>query len=202
MMLTQGASMLRAHSTKDRMIAVATDLLDKGGPNSVTLRGVGDALSLSRTAPYRHFRDKRGLLEAVVAETFRQMDASFTEVQKQESTPQAALKSVIRKYLEFARRFPARYRLLLSDPDIGCGAVIEGEARRAFETLCRLVQAVRREGGAENRDPATVAALIWGAAHGLADLEQGGRIRIARDAASLDDLAEDLLDLAAGRSAG
>ena len=53
-------------STKDRILASAMRLLDAGGPGAVTLRAVGDAAGISQTAPYRHYEDKRALLEAMV----------------------------------------------------------------------------------------------------------------------------------------
>src|SRR5579871_4025006 len=53
-------------STKERILASAMHLLDTGGPAAVTLRAVGDATGVSAAAPYRHYEDKRALLEAMV----------------------------------------------------------------------------------------------------------------------------------------
>ena len=64
-------------STKERIIAAATDLLDAGGPSAVTLRAVGDAAGISQSAPYRHFVDKRALLDAMVRQIIQQMNDSI-----------------------------------------------------------------------------------------------------------------------------
>jgi Bacterial regulatory proteins, tetR family len=50
--------------------AVPAELLDSGGPDAVTLRGVGARAGVSRGAPYRHFADKESLLTAVAAESW------------------------------------------------------------------------------------------------------------------------------------
>ena len=59
--------------TKDRIIAAATMLLDAGGPSAVTLRAVGDAAGISQSAPYRHYPNKRALLDAMVRQIIQQM---------------------------------------------------------------------------------------------------------------------------------
>lgn len=51
------------------ILAAAGDLLESGGPDAVTLRSVGASAGLSRSAPYRHFRDKADLLAALALGT-------------------------------------------------------------------------------------------------------------------------------------
>src|SRR5271166_2180095 len=63
---TYYAHMSAMPSTKNRILASAMRLLDNGGPGAVTLHAVGDASGISQSAPYRHYEDKRALLEAMV----------------------------------------------------------------------------------------------------------------------------------------
>ncbi len=181
-------------STKERILAAATDLLDSGGPSAVTLRAVGDAAGISQSAPYRHFTDKRALLDAMVRQIIEQMRVSVETARSDAASPLAALKLVIGQYFEFARRYPVRYRLLLEESrsDSAVGA----EARQALAAVADLVQVAQRSGELRDGNPAQIVALIFGAVHGMADLEQFGLIRVVSEpesAASLPALLVELL---------
>jgi AcrR family transcriptional regulator len=181
-------------STKERILAAATDLLDSGGPSAVTLRAVGDAAGISQSAPYRHFTDKRALLDAMVRQIIEQMQVSVETARSDAASPLAALKLVIGQYFEFARRYPVRYRLLLEESrsDSAVGA----EARQALAAVADLVQVAQRSGELRDGNPAQIVALIFGAVHGMADLEQFGLIRVVSEpesAASLPALLVELL---------
>ena len=162
-------------STKDRIIAAAANLLDSGGPTAVTLRAVGDAAGISQSAPYRHFTDKRALIDAMVRHIIEQMRAVVESARSQAATPLAALNLVVAQYYQFARRYPSRYRLLLeesrSDSPVGT------EARQAFMTVADLVEDAQQAGELREGDPSQIVAIIFGAVHGMADLEQFGLVK-------------------------
>ena len=48
-----------AAATRRALLDQAAALLDRGGPDAVTLREVGARAGVSRGAPYRHFCDKQ-----------------------------------------------------------------------------------------------------------------------------------------------
>ncbi len=190
-------------STKDRILTSAMRLLDTGGPGAVTLRAVGDAAGISQSAPYRHYEDKRALLEAVVRANLDYFDAALEKAKRDAPSPFGALDRLVRAYFDFARRFPVRYRFLLEvgREDSPLGA----QVREAFGGVISLVQAAQQAGELKSGDAEQVSALIFGAAYGMADLAQhslasvGARNGSTRDAPP--DLAPLLLDLLAGASA-
>lgn len=185
-------------STRDQLVAAAARLLDGGGPEAVTLRAVAQAVGVSHNAPYRHFEDKRALLAAVAQEGFRELGHAFAHAAQAAATPLAALRLVVRVYFDFARRHPARYRLLFSDPEVGReGGELEAEALRAFGAVAELVGAAQRSGELRAGGPAELTALLYGAVHGLADLELSGRARAAKGMEEVDALPLLLLDLLA-----
>ena len=53
------------------LLQAAVRTIHSHGIDGLTLRGVGSALGVSRTALYRHFTDKAALLAAVAGEGFR-----------------------------------------------------------------------------------------------------------------------------------
>ena len=185
-------------STGDQLVAAAARLLDEGGPEAVTLRAVAQAVGVSHNAPYRHFEDKRALLTAVARAGFRELGSAFARASETAASPLAALKLVVCLYFDFARRHPARYKLLFSDPDVGReGGELETEALRAFGVVAGLVGAAQRSGELRAGRPAEFTALLYGAVHGLADLELSGRARAAKGMEAVDALPVLLLDLLA-----
>jgi AcrR family transcriptional regulator len=155
-------------STKERILASAMRLLDTGGPDAVTLRAVGDAAGISQSAPYRHYEDKRALLEAMVRANLDYLSAAFEKAKHDASSPFSVLDRTVRVYFDFARRFPVRYRFLLevSRED----STLRSEIRKAFAAVNGLVQATQQAGALADGDPEQIAALIFGAAYGMADL--------------------------------
>ncbi len=166
-------------STKERILASATKLLDAGGPSAVTLRAVGDAAGISQSAPYRHFADKRALLDAMVRQIIEQMRAMVETARNEASSPILALNLVVGQYYLFARRYPVRYRLLLEESRIE--SPVGQEARQAFMTVAGIVEDAQRSGELRDGDPQQIVALIFGAVHGMADLEQFGLVKISAD---------------------
>ena len=186
-------------STKDRILASAMELLDSGGPGAVTLRAVGDATGISAAAPYRHYEDKRALIEAMVRANLEYFNAALNKAKHEAETPFAALDRLVRAYFDFAQRFPVRYRFLLeaSHEDSPLGT----EVRETFASVAALVRDAQQADEISGGDPDQISALIFGAAYGAADMSQHGaaagtRDRIAPEPAP--SLAPLLLDLLSG----
>jgi AcrR family transcriptional regulator len=180
-------------STKERILASAMRLLDTGGPDAVTLRAVGDAAGISQSAPYRHYEDKRALLEAMVRANLDYLSAAFERAEHDAASPFGVLDRVVRAYLDFARRFPVRYRFLLevSREDTPLGS----DVRHAFGVVNGLVRAAQQAGELTDGDPEQIAALIFGAAYGMADLAQFKLTNSAARGAAVPDLPPDLAPL-------
>ena len=184
-------------STKEQLLVAATNLLDKGGPSAVTLRAVGEAIGVSQTAPYRHFRDKRDLLEAVARESFREVSEILEGAMSRANSPLEALMVAVREYFDLARRYPLRHRLLFS---IGEHGGLEAEARRAFETVTGLIATAQHAGEIRDGDPAQISALFCSTVHGLAQLEQIGSANAVRVLNDVNSLTQVLLSLIASKS--
>ncbi|MEM8933179.1 MAG: TetR/AcrR family transcriptional regulator, partial [Acidobacteriota bacterium] len=62
------------------LVDAAARLLEDDGATALSLRSVAREAGVSHTAPYRHFRDKHELLEAVAASGFRALEARLDAV--------------------------------------------------------------------------------------------------------------------------
>src|SRR5271165_3598772 len=143
-------------STKERILASATRLLDAGGPSAVTLHAVGEATGISAAALYRHYENKRSLLEAMVRANLDYFNAALQNAKHDAASPFGALDHLMRANFDFARRFPFRYRLLLgaSREDSPLGA----DVRQAFGAVTDLVRAAQQAGEIKDGDAKHIRA--------------------------------------------
>jgi AcrR family transcriptional regulator len=170
-----------APDTSDALLAAASELLMQGGPASVTLRAVGATAGVSRTAPYRHFRDKDDLLSAVAAKNLAFMGAAMRQAAEDETAPGSALYRGCLGYVRAAMERPAHYRLVFGDFQINNPSKqLKMAADDCVDYLYELVADAQRDGVLIAGDVRDIAALLWAALHGLVDLTLAGHLREPR----------------------
>ncbi|WP_046469836.1 TetR/AcrR family transcriptional regulator [Allosalinactinospora lopnorensis] len=186
-------------TTRDRLVAAASDLLAEGGTGAVTLRGVGERAGVSRTAPYRHFRDKDDLLAAVAAAAFQQLYQDMaTAVAAAPSPVPEALRRACRAYVRFGLSWPEHYRLIFHE------RLVEEEHSELTKSIPEGIQyfvalLTRGQQAEEVRsgDAQDLTILTWSALHGLVTLAQSGHL-VRKGIESEEALARLLDELVAG----
>jgi AcrR family transcriptional regulator len=161
------------------LIDQALRTIDKLGVEGLTLRGVGDALGVSRTALYRHFSDKQALVAAVAREGFRTLRLALVDAWERKGRGRAGFEAMGEAYLQFAVAHPAHYRVMFGrfvesgarDPEL-----IE-EAKAAFQALVDALVEQQREGHVRADDPLMLARFVWSVTHGVAMLVIDGQLR-------------------------
>jgi AcrR family transcriptional regulator len=161
------------------LIEQALRIVDRDGAEGLTLRGVGAALAVSRTALYRHFADKEALLAAVASEGFRLLREALLEGWEREGRGSAGFEAMGAAYLRFAVEHPAHYRVMFGrfvdsgerDP------ALEAESETAFGALVDALTAMQRDGLARADDPLLQARFVWSVTHGIAMLVIDGQLR-------------------------
>lgn len=166
-------------STKDRLVAVAAELLDLGGQEAVTLRAVAERVGVSHNAPYRHFADRNALLAGVATRDFRMLAERF-RTRAREPTAMAALRNVSEDFVTYGLQHPARYRLLFSDPDLQASGELKAAAFVPFQTFLAIVQRCQGEKVLPTGDPLQLAGMLYSTIHGSIDLVIGGRATSAK----------------------
>src|SRR5690606_11175415 len=95
---------------REALIDATAALIAELGPQAFTLAEAARRAGVSPAAPYRHFRDREDLLEAVAVEGFdaftSRLRAAFDEGRP---TPLAAFLRTGPAYLDFAREQPGHY---------------------------------------------------------------------------------------------
>ncbi len=146
------------------LVAGGLVLLEEKGASALGLREIARLVGVSAAAPYRHFADRKALLEAVAAEGFRGFAAAMARAA--EGLPEAEqLAAMAFAYVRFALDEPALFRLMFSsdlhpyrDPEL------REHADAAYATIA--VAAAREDKSA----PGEMAVTCWSFVHGLAML--------------------------------
>lgn len=187
----------QARSTGDRLVEAAAALLDDGGEAAVTLRAVAKAVGVSHNAPYRHFADRAALLAAVAELDFEALTGAFTSIDRSGRKPLAKVKSVLDAFVVYGETYPARYRLLFSDPHIASrGGTLEAAALRSFSAFAKIIAAAQASGDISAAIPtAKLTGLVFATVHGLLDLQAGGRMREEKGLSKATEGVPVLLDL-------
>ncbi len=180
-----------AAPTRAAIVAAADALLESGGPEAVTLRSVGAAAGVSRSAPYRHFDDKAELLRALAAQTLTELAARIRR-----GAERAGRRSHLHRgcvgYLSFAFEQPHHYQLIFGDAPIAQpGQELESAADDGMLALRELVERAQAEGELGAGPPRELATVLWVLLHGLAQLQITGHLHEPRTidgSTGLDDL--------------
>lgn len=182
---------------RSALLREADRQLRRDGIDALSLRRVAEAVGVSRTAPYHHFRDKQTLLSALAAEGFHELEALMDRIAVLPGPHLARdLRRFVRAYLDFALEHPARYELMFGHRLWKAAEVDESLREVAFRTfrhyaqhMQALVPGERRRG----RRPLRIAQASWATLHGLCRLMIDGIYVDPPDMAAVSDEAVRML---------
>lgn len=167
--------------------ALATISLE--GVAALTLRSVGAKAGVSRTALYRHFKDKAALLARVASEGFRLLRETLARAVANSSERDDTLQVMAAAHIHFALANPSHYQTmfggLLRDPDRYPELVQSAEA--AFGQVADAIREEQRRGRLTTEDPVALAEITWSLSHGIATLGAAGHL--TRTSLGVDEIA-------------
>ncbi len=176
---------------REELLRLGLEALEAEGAEVLSLRSIAERAGVSKTAPYRHFKDKDVFLGALADEGFRLLHIQLEQVilvpgpspeprpaTASGSAPNStAVAAMGRAYMDFAVANPALYRLMSSSLVCTMPAGMTQWARRSLLLLARSLRpagpgkASREEAIDINMD-ATIAA--WAYIHGLVSIRIDG----------------------------
>lgn len=149
---------------KRALLDAALEMLDEEGADGIGLRELARKVGVSAAAPYRHFRSRQALLEAVATEGFRRFSAMMA-AKEADFTEAERLPAMAEAYVRFALVQPALFRLMFSRQVDKTGNKALHDA--AVEAYGALAKAAARE---VPDAPSEGAVIAWSFAHGLSML--------------------------------
>ena len=161
------------------LLEEAVRTIHRGGAETLTLRGVGERLGVSRTALYRHFADKSSLLAAVAREGFRTLRAELLGAWQKHGGGQQGFSAMGEAYVRFAVANPSHYRVMFGRYVDRAGvrdAGLAQEGAGAFQVLVDAIVSSQAEGWLRADNPLGLAQYIWATVHGIAMLAIDGQL--------------------------
>jgi AcrR family transcriptional regulator len=157
-----------------RIIASARSIAEAEGWSAVTIRRLAEGVEYSQPVLYSHFENRDAIVAAVAVEGFREIAIALQQAARGSADRAAALRDVAMAYLAFAREHPAVYEAMFSmRTDLRFAeADTRSELKDGFAALAAVIPP-------SSGDVEVATETFWAALHGLAELEQSGRIRRA-----------------------
>lgn len=163
---------------RQTLIDRALRALERDGLEDLSLRALALEIGVSKTAPYRHFRDKHSLLAAMAAEGFRKLADRLTHALEDAGDagpPTAAIRALFHAYLGLASDTPAMYRLMFSR----LGFSLHSEecrlaSERALGCLRIAVEAAQVRGWRKGEATLSLVLSLWALVHGWAGITLDG----------------------------
>jgi len=168
---------------RQALIQAAMTVVERDGPEAVSLSALAKSLGVSQPAPYRHFADRDALLAAVAVEGFRAFNKVLADSVAAPSEP-SALSRIAQAYVAFGRRQSGLYRLMFASPATA-SALEDSELYIIGQASFGLLLAVLRPA----TDPPSLerrAVKVWAALHGVVMLAGQGLLAKA----DLEDLVD------------
>ncbi|WP_406005117.1 TetR/AcrR family transcriptional regulator [Streptomyces sp. NBC_00637] len=125
-------------SARHRIVEAAVELLESGGPDAVSTRAVAAAAGMQPPAIYRHFGDKKGLLEAVAEHGYAQfLESKHAQLDLTPDDPVEELRRGWDMVVEFGVSRPELFALMNRATGSGTDAahragleILRGRVRR------------------------------------------------------------------------
>ena len=157
---------------REAILAISRDLLNEGGPASLSMREVARRASCTHQAPYHYFKGREGILAALVEEGYLALETTLREARRRSAgaSPDAVTRAAGHAYLTWALANPGVFRVMFRSDMYDFGAHPQlREASRAARAQLRSL--ARLAYGTE--DPYAEVTL-WAYIHGLATLVLDG----------------------------
>lgn len=156
---------------KQALIEAAYDLIAERGAENFLLSDACKQAGVSTAAPYKHFRDRDEILEAVVARAFDELaDRSMAAVAAHGEGTLAGIMAMGEAYVRFAVERQRLFRLMFGQhPKLKQSEQVVGDGKRCFTGVIEQV-ARYCERNALPGEPRAIAVRLWTFVHGAASL--------------------------------
>lgn len=155
------------------LVERAYAVIDEQGPEAVSMRALARELGVSSGAPFRHFPDRKCLIDAVIAEATIELQDRLDEAAASAEDTLTQFRAVTVAYVRFAAEHPALFRLVHGYKPVTEEDLFAGREHERRANMIALIIEGQNAGLVPDEDPGliefTMEALAYGLAHMAAD---------------------------------
>jgi AcrR family transcriptional regulator len=170
-----------AKRTADRIARVALALLEREGPEAVSMRRIAQAVGITPMAIYHHFPNRTALLNTVTDREFAKQLARI-QAHPLRGSIEAQLIAVMEGYVDYAFAQPRVFDFVFSHVRPGARQFPEDFRARRSPTLnpvADVIAAAMESGFLKKDDVWEIAFALWAHVHGYVVLYRAGRIGLS-----------------------
>ncbi len=186
---------------KQSLIEATLEMIHHDDIDKVTLSALGKRLGTSRSAIYRHFKNKEELMKAVLLSAMDELDKLIEPVfSDTNSSLLERFHAMGQGYVSFAMTNPHLYRLIFGPKMLKERAevieqdrqefhkllhgdsseeVMNSNQNNGFHKLVAIIIQAQKEKIFKEGDPVLIATAIWGLLHGLSSLAIDGHLSVS-----------------------
>jgi len=164
------------HDTKQRLIDVTRKMIDINGIDSVNMRDLGKEMNLSRSAVYRHFRNKDDLLAAIVTENFEMLKNSLTKLIEEINDSKKLISAILCYYYDFGVCNREQYQLMFQKHwEREQFADLYILASEPFKIVEKCFEIQNQKCNLQ-KSPKESTAIVYAFIHGLVEINSSGHL--------------------------
>ena len=172
---------MNTNNTADRIASVALTILEKEGPEAVSMRRIAEAVGITPMAIYHHFPSREALLNTITDREFAKL-LSYMQAQPLNGGFENRLLAVLAGYVDYALARPRIFDFIFSRPRPGARQFPKDFRARRSPTLnpvADLLAAEMEKGFLKRDDVWEVAFALWAHVHGYVMLYRAGRVALS-----------------------
>ncbi|NHN32221.1 TetR/AcrR family transcriptional regulator [Paenibacillus agricola] len=180
------------NDTKQKLIHITRQMIDQQGIDGISMRELGKEMNLSRSAMYRHFKNKEDLLAAITAGNFETLTSNIREVTENISDSRKLLYAILYTYYDFGIKNQEHYHLMFRKqwdkelyPDIYYSAF----------GIFKFVEECLEKVGNIRKSPTQSTAIMYAFIHGLVELNSAQHSESEKGMDNPNRLIDSFLDL-------
>jgi AcrR family transcriptional regulator len=173
-MTDQTPSKRRYQKTRQEILDAASAIIIEQGVNGLSMRALAEKVDYSAPALYKYFKNKDEIISALREEGVRLSNEITLEMVQPDMDLKQTMVNMGMGYIEFARRYPAHYQLIMSPSDIIPNNFVEFLNDPQFGGLLGFTKQALESGQIklpEGYDAVHLAFLMWFVGHGAATIQ-------------------------------
>jgi AcrR family transcriptional regulator len=167
--------------TERRIARVALRILEKEGPEAVSMRRIAALATITPMAIYHHFANREVLLRSVVDKEFEQL-LDFIRKTPPSGSFEVDLTHIMDAYIDYAFARPHIFDYVFSKSRHGARRFPDDFRARRSPTLNPIADSIAHwmeEGKLKKDDTWEIALELWAHAHGYVMLYRAGRFNLS-----------------------